>query len=942
MTPRINGKEIGLLGFADLLDTPDKRVYVTCGADIVIGPAEAELCWGVDDGGKPRVITHYTIPDETDMLVFDIAGTAIAGIENPIDGSFAGEGVHDVYVRVNYGGSTDDSPHTTATVKCRPPGGPDPVGGTRDINEGLPKPTVTPSPVPDDPSGRVMVIIEGYKVRFPGDRLTVEWGGAKLDPVPSDGEGAIVVNVPREVIERVGGGRVPVSYYIYDVASNWSKYAPYADPDVEIDPGTLVAPQLLYASNAAVDSLIDLEVVGKDHVTVRVPVRNLSIGDVVNAWWEATLPDGSRKAYPSEDLIFDDEDSQFYLDARIDNATVLEAAGGTVKIWYAVKGGATSKSRRYRVSELANVALPAPRVPAAVGDELDPFASDREIEVLVPYNGLTQPYLVVGAHVKVTVIGKAGTTPSYWSDEFDLSSGDLGEDVPFYCPPRELRSVENGTADFFYEITQPTVSVAGVPGRILATPRTSEILSLKIRRAGALPDYPAPSVDDVSDGRLDPDLAQTSVRIPLPEQGGPPRGVDVTLSWQGKVPYTTTGKVPVTGQLTFRITRNYIDGNRDSEVSVSYSAGGRPSAVETFFVGTRQVELPPPEVEDAPGGVLPPIKAKDGLKVRIPADLPNGTSVVLHFGSYTTPSITWPEARLITVPAGEVGRRLGTTVPVSYTVNGDRTSPVLQLTVQPIDDFDTGVLPIPTFKELVGDVLDATRTATLHVDPWPLMALGQKVWCSVYGTNTNGQSVSLEIWDGAGLNSDELKNGCNKVLTATWLSSLKDGSEITIEFAVTFDQSDTKENAVTFPIKVCLLRNAPDVDTFDDYEIGQVPTLVTRFFTATGNYKTTLFHIRNVPAGAPLLEGKRMEVLFNPVSAILTLHKEARYVRFAAYNYRADISAVITLKDKAGKHLHVVHLPPEEPQSIEYTASADPVHEIEVKGSPQIDNFTAR
>lgn len=621
--PLINGKNIGLLGFADLLDTPDKRVYVTCRADIVIAPAEAELCWGVGDDGKPRVITHYTITDETDMLVFDIAGAAIAGIENPIDGSFAGEGVHDVFVRVNYGGSTDDSPHTTATVKCRTPGGPDPIGGTRDINEALPKPTITPSPVPDEPSGRVLVIIEGYDVRFDGDQLTVEWGGIKLPPVSSGGKGAIVVDVPRAVIERVGGGRVPVSYYIYDVAANWSKYAPYADPDVEIDPGTLVAPQLLYASSAPVDALIDLDLVGNDHVTVRVPVRNLNVGDVVTAWWEATLPDGSTKTYPSDDLIFDDEDSQFYLDARIDNATVMEAAGGTVKVWYVVKGGATSKSRRYRVSEHADIALPAPLVPAAVGDELDPFVSDRAIEVLVPYNGFTRPYLVAGAHVKVTVIGKAGTTPSYWTDEFDLSSGDLGQDVPFYCPVRELRSVENGTADFSYEISQPTVSVAGMPGRILATPRTSEVLTLKIRRAGALPDYPAPSVDDVRDGQLDPELSQTYARIPTPDEGGPARGTDVTLSWQGKVPYTTTGKVPATGQLTFRIARNYIDGNRDSEVSVSYSAGGRPSGVETFFVGERKAALLPPIVVEAteengrwflyPGNIV------DGAHVMIPS-----------------------------------------------------------------------------------------------------------------------------------------------------------------------------------------------------------------------------------------------------------------------------------------------------------------------------------
>jgi len=825
---RINGRATGLLGYADLLDTPDKRVYVTCKADIIFGGDEAELCWGVDDGGQPRVITHYTIPYETDLLVFDIAGAAIAGIESPIDGSFAGEGVHNVYARVNYGGSTDDSPHTTATVKCRPPGGPDPVGATRDINEALPKPTVTPSPVPDDPSGRVMVIIEGYKVRFPGDRLTVEWGGIKLDPVPSDGEGAIVVDVPRKVIERVGGGRVPVSYSIYDVAGNWSKYAPYADPEVEIDPGTMVAPQLLYASNAAVDALIDLDIVGKDHLTVRVPVRNLNVGDVVTAWWEATLPDGSRKAYPSDDLIFHDEDSQFYLEARIENATVLEAAGGTVKIWYVVKGGETSKSRRYRVSELANVALPAPRVPVAVGDELDPFASDRQIDVLVPYNGLTQPYLVMGAHVKVTVIGKAGTTSSYWTDEFDLSSGDLGHDVPFYCPTRELRSVENGTADFSYEITQPSVSVAGKPGRILATPRTSETLTLKIRRAGALPDYPAPTVDGVVDGELDPDLPFTTVRIPTTAAGGPPVGSDVTLNWRGKVPYTTTGRVPATGELTFRINKPHIDGNRDSEVSVSYTAGGRPSDVETFFVGTKLAGLPPPAVDDAPGGVLQPIKAKDGLRVRVPAALSTSDMVTVHFDTYDSSPIRWSPDLIVTVPAGEVARRLGTTVPVSYTVNGERTSPALQLNVKPIDDGDATILPTPRFKELRGDVLDTSGMVTLHVDPWPLMAVNQKVWCTVHGVDTDDKAISDTLWRMSPVLASELSSGCNKEMNQVWYRRLKNGSRVTIEFAVTFDGSEIKDNAIIFPVKSYGIQTIPYLEIDRSVMMLEVGKTATR------------------------------------------------------------------------------------------------------------------
>ncbi|UPG96433.1 hypothetical protein [Luteibacter aegosomatissinici] len=530
--PMINGRTGATLGYQDLLGTLDKMVYVACSSDgIIYPPASAELYWGVDGSGAPKRIASLPIVTETDSVTFAVRGEDIAGTQDPTGYDYTGDGTHAVFVRLVYGGgSNDDSLSATVVVKCSEPGGPDPIGATPE-NENLPKPTITPSTVPDLDTP-VWIVIEGYDVRYIGDRITVEWGGPRNQffLAVTSTDGALTVQVPPEIIARVGGGRVPVSYYITDIAGNWSKYAPYAEPLVDIDPGMLVAPQLLYADGTSVEGVVDLDKVGSNHLILRVPVRNLVEGDVVNAWWEATLASGEVVAYESVDLAFNDEDDQLYLDARIENAAALEAAGGTVRVWYVRQGDKVlSKRRTYRVGDLPDVGLPPPEVPQAAGGELDPFAHGNYIVVEVPFD---DRLMHNGTLVKVVVAGHASGANTYWTDQFNLSSGDIGRTIVFYCPASKLQEVSNGTAYFHYEVTQPTTPVVNQSGRTRSTPVVSHTLTLRIRRAGAEPELPAPNVPDVMDGSLDPDLPSTRVAIPKSPSLTP--GTTVTLHWSGK------------------------------------------------------------------------------------------------------------------------------------------------------------------------------------------------------------------------------------------------------------------------------------------------------------------------------------------------------------------------------------------------------------------------
>lgn len=588
LAPRVYGAEDGGLGYQDLLGTPDAMVYITGQTLYFDAAATAELFWGgVSVATVPVAAGDFRTP------TFAVPGARIAGTRNPIDDGYSGDGEHLVTYSYIYAGGRDDSVPATVRVKCSLPGGEDPVGATRDINENLAAPTITPSPVPDDPNIIVRVTFPRWKNIAAGDVVTVDWAGYKY-PLPAitdpDQPQLPFATLLYDDIVRAGGGEhVPVSYYIYDVAGNWSKYAPYADPSVEIDPGTLTAPQLA----EAIDNVLDLSQLGDADCTVRVGTRPLNPIDSVTVHWTSNLAAGGKKDYTFGPLGFDENNDPGTLLFTVPNAVALEAASGSLAIHYTALAG-TSKTRRYRVSELAEVKLPAPIVPAANGSELDPFTgTPRDIEIHVPFDA---KQMFQGDSVTMYVVGTRGAVTRYWEDAITLSSGDLQDPISFYCPADVLQAVENGAASFRYVVSSPKLATRGSFG-IQATSRESETLTLQIRRAGAQPDLPPPIVVDVTDGVLDPELSRTRVQIPNSAATLP--GKQVTLNWSGKVPYITQGTIPSSGLLEITINKPYIEGNKDSEVTVTYTLDGKTSEALTFLVGS-EATVPPFQFDGSP------------------------------------------------------------------------------------------------------------------------------------------------------------------------------------------------------------------------------------------------------------------------------------------------------------------------------------------------------
>jgi hypothetical protein len=156
----------------------------------------------------------------------------------------------------------------------------------------------------------------------------------------------------------------------------------------------------------------------------------------------------------------------------------------------------------------------------------------------------------------------------------------------------------------------------------------------------------------------------------------------------------------------------------------------------------------------------------------------------------------------------------------------DALSPALSLNVSKPGNQDAR-LPRPAIADADGDQLDLNAFAgdtTTTCVPWPLIAIGQKVWLAVDGTLDDGTTTTLRLWTGSPVVASEIGNGLSKTLSRTWLKSLRNDSAITVRLSVTFDESTHEARSVAFPMRTLSVRVSEFnlVDNFDKYALGTI------------------------------------------------------------------------------------------------------------------------
>jgi hypothetical protein len=162
----------------------------------------------------------------------------------------------------------------------------------------------------------------------------------------------------------------------------------------------------------------------------------------------------------------------------------------------------------------------------------------------------------------------------------------------------------------------------------------------------------------------------------------------------------------------------------------------------------------------------------------------------------------------VPIPVEVLAFNLGKQVTVTYTViRSSRatatTSDPLLLNVREIAQAN---LPKPLIREAANagaglelDLATFTGDASLMVDPWPLIALDQKVWLRCDGTKTDGTGHTITLQTALGVTADEVRAGLLKSVPRGQLQLLRDRSDLTIVLQVTFNAAPDITGAITFP-----------------------------------------------------------------------------------------------------------------------------------------------
>lgn len=743
----------GGLGYDDIQRDPLGFLLVQCGPWNELERGDTvEIYWGVNEAN----VASYAVTE---------SGNYIITIPVPVRAIHTeGEGLVAVYyiITTGFGGKEVRSNTLDVRVKFNPPGGIDPSPDTPYVNENLAAPVVSPDPVPDN-AQIAKVTVAPWQNMAENDLLTLNWGGIPVTLAPlSAGEvnQEVTVTVTREVLELAGGGRLPVTYSVRDEVNNWSLYAPYAWPDVQIeDPSALEAPLL---KEADPDNGV-LDVTGlteEDTLTVQVPrYQGITTGDRVMVNWAGRTAGGQDVNWKSTEYTVPSP-IPFVLEFAVPATQAITLAQGSLAITYAVVNK-SQVSRALRLQVTGEVQrLQPPAVAEARGGVLDPADTAAGATVIVaPYAGMA-----VGDTVAYVWAGtRADGTPTFYTDTRNISGNGVGKEVRFLVPAAEVTALNNGRLTLYYTVETFSVSDATRSIAPQATLRSPDLI-LTVKEAGTQPNLPAPTVDGEKDGYLPPDLADTRVRIPAWPNIA--KGDRLDLSWAGKTSFTDFLLVNITGEQVFYVEKAYIEGNRDNRVQVSYKAtpaNGEPqnSDIREFQVKDPSADLPTPVVPEAIGNNLDGNLTSARLRVSAEAGLQLGDRVTGSFNGMTLgpEQVTTPGQALdLKITQAMIAAAAGKSIGVYYEVerNGEQlTSPVLTLHVGQL--------------ELIAPVIVAVKDDKGN----PILNGGSTGAKTIILSGTAAKEQNVELWD----------NGFSKGVTVVGASGqwTKTVSDLTVK-----------------------------------------------------------------------------------------------------------------------------------------------------------------
>ena len=702
---------------------------------------------------------------------------------------------------------------------------------------------------PMDVEDKLTVVIPDYGIQ-PGDQVSVTWTGAAgtaeggshttdVQALPSNRE----IEMPVSVIAFNLGTSVTVSY---TVTRNSGTKPPSAALTLavgvlsqgDLDPSK---PRIIEADQSGE---LDIGSLSGD-ITVRTGIwPHIAVDQYLWLRLKGSKADGTAHnlniwAPPSSKVNDRWLADEFYDKLVSDSYSYLQELGDGSELTVEFKvafGQSTDETqsiafplRTYTIRAAFDAR--APSVEQATGNapsqQLNPMDVEDKLTVVIPDYGI-QP----GDQVSVTWTGAAGTAEggSHTTDVQALPS---------------TRKIEVPKSVIAYNLGKP-VTVTYTVTRNSGTKPPSATLTLAVGVLSQSDLEPGrPRILQAADSGNGDELNMESVSGDITVRTGiwPHIAVDqyLWLRLKGSKADGTAHNLNIWAPPSSKVNDRWLaDESYDKLVSDSYSylqelGGGSTLTVEfkvafgqstdetqsiAFPLRTYSIreafDAPAPTVEqalgDTPNQQLEPTAITDKLTVVIPDyGIRPGDQVSVTWagtagaGSHITAKQSLPVDRKITIPVRVVAYNLDKSVTVTYTVT--RTTGVkppsaaLTLNVRPIEPYLAKPrIPQVTFdassQTQVLDLKKFTGNAQVIVQPWPLIALNQRVWL-----RCEADTITSWLSQGSPVSSSEVSGGLYKEIPRTLLESMRHDRLLTVGLQVTFDHSSDRERAVNFPLR---------------------------------------------------------------------------------------------------------------------------------------------
>ena len=744
------------------------------------------------------------------------------------------------YVVTRPGTPSEPSPATPIYVKVERPGGQDQNGsapGHSELIMEIPEEFELGGVDADTPF--VPITILPYPEIKEGDRIFLSWAGVYVEhPVTAEqaedpDTHPIVITVDKATIDAGGDAdELPVAFFVRDVVNNdsedWS-----AEARLGVNTGnSRLLPLLIEETD---NNVLDMDNLSdSDTVTAQVVAysSDFAVGDEIEIRLKGTTADGEavEKTYPLVPVLQVNK----IISIPLPSADVRPLVNTQVVFSYRLvkaDGSADQFSKGLFVRVIGEAQrLRAPIAKDAIANTLDPA---------LPYTTIQIPWddsMKAGQVIELQWFGTRPNNSNYFPplDPHPISNGEEQAKQPIDIPVdgEHLRPIDGGTLELFYLLFRDT------DARDIVRRESLHAALLSIGEPVAK--LPRPRVEGEQDGVLDPADKPTGTRLIVPKYDDQIAGDEVHYAWVGsrsgmKTDSVILNSITDKNDVPFDIAFNLIKENEGGTVNASYwinhKAGGTsPSEVFRINIGAA-MNLTAASVKEATGAApnqqLSPVAATSALTVVIPQyGIEPGDQVSVTWagasaeGSHTTRKQTLPASREIVIPVEVILYNLGQPVTVNYTVtrNGDDYPPSATLNLR-VQNFTASDLldSKPKIQQAANegegtelDLNDTTGGGTVRIEGWPHISVGQYVWLRLKGTKADGSNHDLTIWQPPSrVTSDEYdRNYLQATAPYDYLKDLGEGSTLTVEFKVAFDQNSDEALAHTFPLRTYTVRAA--------------------------------------------------------------------------------------------------------------------------------------